>query len=33
MNIIRFDIHSDSASRGKVVQNISNNKIFQQAIL
>ena len=29
MNIIRFDIHNDRASRGKVVQNISNKKIFQ----
>ena len=29
MNVIRFDIHNDRASTGKVVQNISDNKIFQ----
>ena len=33
MNVIRFDIHNDGASSDKVVQNISNNKIFQQAII
>ena len=29
MNAIRFDVYNDRASKGKVVQKISNNKIFQ----
>ena len=29
MNVIRFNIHNDRNSRDKVVQNISNNKVFQ----
>ena len=29
MNAIRFDVYNDRALKGKVVQNISNKKIFQ----
>ena len=29
MNAIRFNVYNDRALKGKVVQNISNKKIFQ----
>ena len=28
-DVLRFDVYHESASKGKVVQNISNKKVFQ----
>ena len=33
MDIVRFDVYYDGASKGKIVQNVSKTKIFQEAVI
>ena len=33
IDVVRVDVYDDRASKGKVLQNISNEKVFQQPII